>query len=374
MQVDIPSPAEPDLPAEHRRRLDGAIPSTSSEPAAQLATPVGLQKRTTKTHPIPWDHFPEDVQIAIRENRHLHPRERRDLNKVLSIYICSVLRDTRLETVTGICSEITAKKPRTFVATVGGKVTGNGCESWARKLYYAVQFRKATVSDESLRPKKRAKRRRPGDASAADKAAKEDAADDPEAVPEPLALDSYGCVLWKPRDLPRGETVESQEKQRDWLSVNFRFRGSEDDSQVEAAMRNTYNSQRGDIVSRTTLLEPVLKSWPFLRVSKYFWQHASTLLAKDVCTIWNQSLEQKAFDLLKYLAYACSERKKKSASTAHKMRLSAMSEEIGKAKTSSNNLNSQLPKTIALFPLLDLNFREDIHDLVKLEPVSKIFL
>jgi len=56
------------------------------------------------------------------------------------------------------------------------------------------------------------------------------------------------------------------------------------------------------------------------------------------------------------------------------MRLSAMSEEIGKAKTSSSDLNSQLPKTIALFPLLALNLREDIQDLVNLEPVSKIFL
>jgi len=153
-----------------------------------------------------------------------------------------VLRDTRLETVTGICSEITAKKPRTFVERVGGKVTGNGCESLARKLCYAVQFRKATVSDESLRPKKRAERCCPGDASAADEAAKEAAADDPEAVPKPMELDSYGCVLWKPRDLPPEETVESQEKQRDWLSVNFRFRGS-DDSQVEEATWNTYNSQ-----------------------------------------------------------------------------------------------------------------------------------
>jgi len=100
-------------------------------------------------------------------------------------------------------------------------------------------------------------------------------------------------------------------------------------------------------------LETILTWWPYLGEYNHFVRYSCYLLGKNVSVVWNKNLTEKAPMVIRLIA--CCKQVKKSTSDAQKIKFQAMRNTIDEAQDSSKNLNSDLPKTLAIFPLICLS-------------------
>ena len=105
-------------------------------------------------------------------------------------------------------------------------------------------------------------------------------------------------------------------------------------------------------------------------VYDHFIGYSSYLLGKDVVTVWNQNVTAKAPLVIRIIGSFCKENRKKTASEAHKARIESLKKTIQEAQESSKNLDSDLPKTVATFPLTALYFQEMFEALIKVYEVN----
>lgn len=125
-------------------------------------------------------------------------------------------------------------------------------------------------------------------------------------------------------------------------------------------MEETYPTVRAQINEDGRNIVVITNRWPFLKTTEYLLQHASRLLGKDVIKVWNSAIETKTRPIVNFL------RLRKNVKGKEEF-LKKISNDC---ETAMENSNSQIPKTLVIFPLLIQYFEEKVNYLYKIGEVS----
>jgi len=142
-------------------------------------------------------------------------------------------------------------------------------------------------------------------------------------------------------------------------------------------MTVTYSAQRASIIGRKGGIDPILQWWPYLQEEEYFCLHASYLLVEkpeenSIKKIWTENLNKKSSALWYVMSGACKMRRIEKASKELRPKLEKMQALMKEAQECSQNRNSRLPKTIAVFQLLAIYLKDDFERMVKVKQVRNV--
>ncbi|XP_034230409.1 uncharacterized protein LOC117639104 [Thrips palmi] len=220
-------------------------------------------------------------------------------------------------------------------------VIDDGLEGFTTSLYNALNHRKYTTKRvQGIAPQR--KRRRltvPTET--------EESVDDVSSTePRSSKMDDYGCVMYNP-PLPSSESTTTQEEKRVLLLT------LESDASISDLMKRTYATQRVDVINCRPIskLRDVLVKWPHLKHPKFMFQHASTLLDKDVINVWTTELSNKSSDIFQFLNTLCLSLDRKRSVPSHISDLLA-------TKASCDALDDGETVASAIFPLIMWHLRE----------------
>ncbi|CAL4071886.1 unnamed protein product, partial [Meganyctiphanes norvegica] len=116
-------------------------------------------------------------------------------------------------------------------------------------------------------------------------------------------VDTYGCVNWQPIILPEGETEETLEAKRVYMTELYSREGlnGADKSLIDDLMKVTYYTQRCTINAEPAQpISEIIRQWPFLSLYKYMDEHFNELTNIDLHSHLNDTLVRKSPRILKY--------------------------------------------------------------------------
>ncbi|XP_036147127.1 uncharacterized protein LOC118647058 [Monomorium pharaonis] len=123
-------------------------------------------------------------------------------------------------------------------------------------------------------------------------------------------------------------------------------------------LQQTYPLQRIEFNHRKGTIYSCLETWPLLMEPKYLIQHASILLGKKVNTIWNQNVG-KIYKKLHVFIEEFTIKHKLKKSTNRKTQLRVLKNVLTESATAANDLASETPLILAIFPLILHYFQEN---------------
>lgn len=277
-----------------------------------------------------------------------------DDRKILVHTIASRMRDDFKIDDRGSCGDVAKKLcslyPSSFQDKIGGEIVGTGYSTLRNQLYARINYQKGKT-------KARTSTKRPADSDDDDDdapASKKSRGEDSSRT-----TDEYGCVAYAPL-LPNEEDPTSQEEKRNELLQLFE-ESSRDEVKIESLMKATYATQRLIIIEKIRDLKDITTSWPYLKIADHLIAHCSELVGKNLKEKWNNSKEKLFGNTQKYL---------KNCSIKEKTREVARIAIINDYKDAKKVEKSDIPKTVSVFPLLVLYFKEDINSLIKVIDVS----
>lgn len=138
------------------------------------------------------------------------------------------------------------------------------------------------------------------------------------------------------------------------------------DEQVRQIMIETYDLQRINIVGeQKKALSVLLSDWPYFKAYSIMFIHADQLIGRNVETTWNERLHEKAKYTRGFLEVLDSTKQKNKQ---HDTFVVNLLKEAKKMKVTLSG--SEVPKIVAIFPLIIHYFSEEQSLLFKTVEVS----
>ena len=114
-----------------------------------------------------------------------------------------------------------------------------------------------------------------------------------------IQRDSYRCVNWQPKEVPNGETDETQSEKREWLVREFK-KANADAREVKHCMDLTYYSQRLFINKKKPPVRDLAEQWPFLLQPTFMVTHFNVLMGFDLWDLADAFFDSKGLTLFNY--------------------------------------------------------------------------
>ncbi|KAJ8671566.1 hypothetical protein QAD02_002825 [Eretmocerus hayati] len=250
-------------------------------------------------------------------------------------------RKKALKIVTALCT----KFPDSLAIRGKAKTLDEGIMSLLTSVENGIQYSKSTLK----LPKNSRKRRAPAESV-------ENEGTEVQRQRDYFhRIDEFGFVEYLPK-LPSDENEETQNDARVELESLFNDVKSHSSDRVSILMKKTYPTQRVLITAPDRNINGILTSWPFLKIPQQFFQHASTLVGKDVVEIWNSLLLTNGEPILGFMTMKMTGKKEKE-------KLKSIMEEKDQGIAREQKMT---PQYSAIFPLLLLAFNENSSCLFKL--------
>lgn len=178
--------------------------------------------------------------------------------------------------------------------------------------------------------------------------------------------DSYGCLNWQPKQLPPGETPETQEEKRQLLLVEYR-KEKPNDANVRTYMDATYVTQRVFIneqkpcfkISVRENVPTVLDNWPFLLKSNYLSQHFEQLMGFALHSRMDSFFDEKGSTLFRY---------------GEQSSVTSVQQMVRALTGAANSLKNDIPKSVGSILLLPGLMKENASFLFKAYKVCLLIL
>ena len=282
--------------------------TSSSSVAASPGPPASLQSLSPRSSPstssnscqspdidwldtfiIPWLHkFPEELMQSLEREKRPSPRMRREM---IRIVVCEMTRKRSCvsrRNTTQVAKKMVAKYPKALQDIIGGEVIGPGYHSLEKQLQNRIQ----NVKRNTI-PKVRKRKQRT------------DESDTDEVPPEQRATiqDTYGCVNWDLKFLPRGETHQSQQEKKEKLKIM----SQQTDAYLEEVtllMKLTFYTQR-EQVNQGKNIQFLLEEWPFWFGEPGMAVHFKELTGIGLKETFTRNLDLKGQRLLNFMNTVC---------------------------------------------------------------------
>ena len=233
---------------------------------------------------IPWEKFPEELIQTLETGKRPVPRMRREMVRIVA---CEMLQKNpciRRRNSTEVAKKMVAKYPQSLQDIIEGDVIGAGYHSLVKQLQNRIENLKRCST-----PKIR-KRRHHSDGSDTD-----------EVPPEQRAAiqDTYGCIKWDLKFLPRGETLESQQEKTQKLK-RMSQQTDANPEEVKHLMKLTFYTQRKE-VNKGKNIHYLLEEWPLWFNEPGMGVHYKELTGTGLKETFIRNIDLKGKRLLNYM-------------------------------------------------------------------------
>lgn len=237
---------------------------------------------------IPWDTFPKtDVLSLLHKGMRPKPSGRRQMIRILADEIAKITKKPGKKALTTIAQKIVKAYPKSFLDEIDGCVVGTGYDSLLKQLQMRFDNMNRRIINDSFKRK----------------------LDDPLADEENNALrasptqkiylhDKYGCINFMPVVLPDGESEATQEEKKVLLQQKYKRRLKDG---VEDLMKDTYVSQRKDIIEKKMNLPDLQTSWPYLFTQTGMFVHFKELTGINIKETIETALTHKGDRIIRWM-------------------------------------------------------------------------
>lgn len=200
---------------------------------------------------IPWDTFPKrDVVSMLQKGMRPKPSGTRQMVRILADEISKITKKSGKKALTTIAQKIVKTYPKSFLDEIDGSVVGTGYDSLLKQLQTRFNNMNRKFMNDSFK-------------RTLEDSLSDEENDTPRTSPtQKIYLrDKYGCINFMPVDYPNGESETTQEEKKVLLQQKYKQRLKDG---VEDLMKDTYTSQRKDIIEKKMDLPDLQTSWPYL--------------------------------------------------------------------------------------------------------------
>ncbi|XP_056335164.1 uncharacterized protein LOC130246305 [Danio aesculapii] len=224
--------------------ISNSPPSTSSSEASASYRHTPVDNNWHFSFEIPWSKIPSEITRKLENKERPTGRERRELIRLMVSEILTICPTPGKKHLSEIARKIVAMYPQSFKDVIEDQVVGSGYDSLTKQLQSRVDNMKRGKISLYLK-------RQTSSASEGD--------DTPFKIKR---VDTYGCINWQPKQLPEGETEESQKCIQEELKTMHKNKCN-NTKDIEKKMMDTFYNQRRNIISGmdTPLL---VEEWPYL--------------------------------------------------------------------------------------------------------------
>ncbi|XP_056455373.1 uncharacterized protein LOC130389569 [Gadus chalcogrammus] len=211
---------------------------------------------------IPWQKIPSDIIRKLETGNRPTKSERLEIIRLIVSEIITACPTPGKKHISEIARMMTKAYPVAFTDVIEGEIVGSGYDSITKQMVSRVDNLKR--GNTSLSLKRQVISSSEGEDSPTRK----------------RRLDTYGCINWQPTRLPPDETPESQKHAQEELKKMWRERCC-DSKAIENMMRDTFFTQRKDIISGTEASD-LTKEWPYLFETSGMKTHFKELIGVDM--------------------------------------------------------------------------------------------
>ncbi|XP_067374849.1 uncharacterized protein [Channa argus] len=272
--------------------LQSPSPRSSSSASSNSSQSPGVD--WMDTFMIPWDKFPEELMQSLERGKRPSPKMRREMVRILVREMMQVSSCISKRNTTEIAKKIVAKYPNSLQDVIEGDVIGPGYHSLVKQMQNRIEnVRRPTT------PKIRKRRHRTDDS------------DTDEVPPEQRAAiqDTYGCINWDLKFLPRGETLESQQEKKEKLK-RMDQQADANAEEVKCLMKLTFYTQRKQ-VNQGTNIKHLQEEWPFWFKELGMAVHFKELTGIGLKETFIRNVDLKGKRLLNYMNTVCVNKSKR---------------------------------------------------------------
>ncbi|XP_050691611.1 uncharacterized protein LOC126983162 [Eriocheir sinensis] len=155
--------------------------------------------------------------------------------------------------------------------------------------------------------------------------------------------DKYGCINYMPSDYPEGESETTQEDKQSLLKQKYKEKLHDE---VEYLMKDTYFSQRQDIIQRKMDVLHLKIEWPYLFEAAGMFVHFMELTGINISEKVESAIASKGARILKWIE------------EEPNMNIRRIQQELVEAKCSVDNGNAEVAAMICA-AMSYLNEKED---------------
>ena len=217
--------------------------------------------------------------------------------EMIRIVVCEMKRKSSCvsrRNTTQVAKKKVAKYSKSLQDIIGGEVIGPGYHSLVKQLQNRIENVKPSTTPKVRKLKQRT-----------------DESDTDEVPPEQRATiqDTYGCVNWDLKFLPRGETHESQQEKKEKMKIMSQ-RNDGTQEEIKLLMKLTFYTQR-EQVNQGENIQFLLEEWLFLFSPLGMKVHFMELTGIELKETFARNLDLKGERLLNYMNTVCLNKNKK---------------------------------------------------------------
>ena len=284
------SPAVCVLPSETN---NGTVPNMSMPMTPQAATSSSHLTVTTPSvinndsrtpmqnwsmnFIVPFDKFPVTFNKSCADKVRATKTDILEVVRRLGDEITKVTSRPGSANLAVIASAIVAKFPSSLADYANGQLIGDGSKSLHRRLIKHFENRPHVGNSLKKRLALEVKDDVEMENNTTNEANIQPTAKKTKKMKAKSKKDSFGCSNWQPSDLPDGETWETQDEKRVWLTSEFK-KAEIEIVRVKEYMKVTYISQRVYINKQKPTMNLVMEQWPFLLQEDHLLCHFETLM------------------------------------------------------------------------------------------------
>lgn len=209
-------------------------PSTSKKCGETALQQCGANSVWVDEFEIPWSKFPKKKLMTCLQNELLpNPSARREMVRILVDEISKISQKPGKKALATIAQKIVKKYKKSFKDEIEGTLVGYGYDSLLNQLQTRFDNINRNSNSNSLKRKS--------------SLVSENEVVEVGATLKISIRERYGCINYMPSDYPDGESESTQENKKVLLKQKYKQRLN---GEVEDLMRETYFSQRKDIVEK----------------------------------------------------------------------------------------------------------------------------
>lgn len=237
---------------------------------------------------IPWGSFPQRDMIPLLQ-KGMRPKQsaRREMVRLLSNEISKITNRPGKKALTVIAQKIVKTYPNSFQDEIEGSVVGTGYDSLVKQLQARFDNLNRKSNDKTSKRKwEDSLGTEVNDMSI------------PGSTKKMYLHDNYGCINYMPNDYPDGESETTQEEKKALLQQKYKQRQNDE---VEGLMKDTYTSQRKDLIENKMDVPTLQITWPYLFEQVGMFVHFKELTGISIKEKMDSALMLKGEKILKWM-------------------------------------------------------------------------
>lgn len=260
------------------------------------------------------------------------PSARREMVRILVDEISKISQKPGKRSLATIAQKIVKTYPQSFLDEIEGTRVGTGYDSLLKQL----QSRFDNINRKSDSNSFKRKRRN-------SLVMEEEDAVRAGPAPKIYLHDKYGCINYMPSDYPDGESERTQEDKQCLLKQKYKEKFHDE---VEYLMKDTYFSQRQDIIQRKMDVLHLKIEWPYLFEAAGMFVHFMELTGINISEKVESAIASKGARILKWIE------------EEPNLNIRRIQQELVQAKGSVDNGNAEVAAMICA-AMSYLNEKED---------------